>query len=266
MLLIAWNVDTYNDIIHSWVKRFIEVNNPDILFFSETKTTYDKLETYFKELDNYNFIINVHNPTRYHGVAMLIKKCHKYVQYEVDLKIATRADSKSGNASTGRIITILLEDKYFIIGAYTPNSGVRDDKITKLPYRVNIWDPAFFALLNICKQSKPTIWLGDINVAPNEVDVSNPKTMCNYAGFRLEERQSFNNFLNNGEWVDIWRKQHPNTREYSWRGNSPKPNYGLRLDNVIISSNLEQHVTNSFMLHDCIRNSDHIPVGIQLNY
>lgn len=264
MIFIAWNVDSYNDIIHSWVKRFIEANNPDVMFFSETKATYEQLEQYFNELTNYNYIINVHNPRRYHGVAMLIKKEHKYVHYDVDLKIPTRKDSKSNNAATGRIITILLEDKYYIVGAYTPNSGMRDDKTTKLPYRINVWDPAFFTLLNMCKQNKPTIWMGDINVAPNDIDVSNPKQMSKWAGFRPEERASLEGFLNKGEWVDIWRYQHPETIEYSWRGNSPKPNYGLRLDNVIITADLVSKVTNSFMLHECIPNSDHIPVGIQI--
>ena len=262
--IISWNVDCYNDIIHSWIKQLVQSNRPDVIFFSETKSTYDKLKSYFDELTEYNFIINVHDPVRYHGVAVLIRKDHTFTQFAIDLKIQARNDTKDGNPVTGRIISFQLNDHYIIVGTYVPNSGIRDDKVTKLPYRINIWDPALQSLLNICRTIKPTIWIGDINVAPEDIDVSNPKTMSKMAGFRPEERLSFSKFMETG-WVDPWRSQHPDTREYSWRGNSPKPGYGLRLDNIIVSSDIASNVLNTFMIPNCIPNSDHIPIGAYIN-
>jgi len=262
--ILSWNVDCYNDIIHSWVKPLLETSRPDVLFLSETKTTYDKLRVYFDELTEYNYIINVHEPTRYHGVAALIRKDHTFTQFAVDLKVQARSDTKDGNPVTGRIIAFQLDDQYIVVGTYVPNSGVRDDRVTKLPYRINVWDPALQSLLNVCCTVKPTIWIGDINVAPSEIDVSNPKTMCKMAGFTPEERHSFSQFISTG-WVDVWRKQHPDIREYSWRGNSPKPGYGMRLDNIIVSSEAAPHIINTFMIPDCIPNSDHIPVGAYIN-
>lgn len=258
--ILSWNVDCYNDIIHSWVKPLLETSRPDILFLSETKTSYENLQTYFNELTEYNYIINVHEPKRYHGVAVLIRKDRSFVQFAVDLKVQARSDTKDGNPVTGRIIALQLDDKYIVVGTYVPNSGVRSDRVQKLPYRINIWDPALQSLLKICRETKPTIWLGDINVAPDDIDVSNPKTMCKMAGFTPEERQSFSQFMKTG-WVDIWRNQHPDIREYSWRGNSPKPGYGMRLDNIIVSSEVVPYVLNTFMMPDCIPNSDHIPIG-----
>ena len=46
---------------------------------------------------------------------------------------------------------------------------------------------------------------------------------------------------------------------------TPKPNHGLRLDNIIISKDLEPFITNSFMIHDFENSSDHIPVSIYLS-
>lgn len=262
---ISWNVDCYNDIIHSWMKPLLQTSRPDVFFLSETKADYNTLCAYFNDFTEYNYIINVHDPKRYHGVAVLIRKDHKYTQFAVDLKIQARSDTKDGNPVTGRVIAFQLNDEYIIVGTYVPNSGVRDDKIHKLPYRVNIWDPALYALLNVCVTYKPTIWLGDINVAPDDLDVSNPNTMSKMAGFRPEERESFKQFMSSGLWVDVWRVQHPNTREYSWRGNTPKPGYGMRLDNIIVSSEVAPHVLNTFMMPDCIPNSDHIPIGVFIN-
>lgn len=262
---LSWNVDCYNDIIHSWMKPLLQTSRPDVVFLSETKADQDTLRMFFDDFTEYNYIINVHDPKRYHGVAALIRKDRKYTQFNVDLKVQARHDTKDGNPVTGRVIAFQLDDQYIVVGAYVPNSGVRDDRVHKLPYRINIWDPSLYALLNVCRSAKPTIWLGDINVAPSELDVSNPKTMCKMAGFTPEERQSLRQFMANGSWVDIWRMQHPDTREYSWRSYSPRPNYGMRLDNIIVSSEVVPHVIGTFMMPECIPNSDHIPVGAYIN-
>lgn len=263
--LISWNVDLYNDIIHSWVRTMLENRKPDVLFLSETKQDVDTLKCYFEELNEYNYIINSHQPKRYHGVAMLIRKDRKYTRFELDLKIVARSDTKDGNPVTGRVIVIELEEKYMIVGTYVPNSGNGKDSIRKLPYRVNIWDPALQSLLNVCKARNPTVWLGDINVAIEDLDVSNPKTMCKMAGFRPEERQSIAKIMTSGEWFDIWRLQHPDSRQYSWIGNTPKPGYGMRLDNIIVSNEVVPNVVSTFMIPDCIPNSDHVPVGAYIN-
>lgn len=104
------------------------------------------------------------------------------------------------------------------------------------------------------------LWLGDINVAPNEIDISQ-SSMKRYAGFTSEERANFHSLINTGNWVDIWRHQHPTDRVYTWCGNPPRANYGMRLDNIIVSDSLVQNITNSFMISDgCPVSADHIPV------
>jgi exodeoxyribonuclease III len=261
--LVSWNVNGYKPDIHSWLKLFIEVNNPDVIFLSETKKSVEDLQPLFSEFINYNVIYNVHIPKQWHGVCMLIRKDRSYEQFEVNMEINPRSDCKGTNPICGRLISVCIDKKFYLVGTYTPNSG-RGEPMKYKDYRLNKWDKSFFEILNIIKSNGPTIWMGDINVAPNEIDVSSPKTMCKWAGFTPEERSSFNGFISSGEWIDIWRKQHHNVREFSWRGNGSIPNFGLRLDNVIISKGIEDKVTNSFMVHSCNK-SDHIPVGIQLN-
>lgn len=263
--ILSWNVDGYNQTIHNWLKQLLNDNNPDVIFFNETKLSESELKKYFNEFTNYNTIINCNDPCRYHGIAALIRKDLKYVPYNVDLKIPARQDCKSSDACAGRLIALELEDKMFIVGTYVPNSGVGkldNHKISKLTYRINYWDPALQSLLNYFQSLKPTIWIGDINVAPHEIDVSNPKTMKNYSGFTPQERQSFNNFMIQGNWIDVWRKQHPKEKSYTWVSYNPRNNYGMRLDNVICSHHFSDKINNAFFLPNCGIETDHLPIGV----
>jgi exodeoxyribonuclease III len=258
---VSWNVDGYNDSIHSWLKEFIQKKKPDLIFLSETKRTRYNLEFYFDQFTEYNYIINTHTPAQYHGVAMLIHKSHKYSQYPVQMNITVRNDSKSNEAATGRIIAIQLNQSMNIIGCYTPNSG---RALEKLDYRVKVWDPAFFYLLELLRSNGPTLWLGDINVALTDLDVSNPVMMRRWAGFTPEERQNLQGLLSTGNWYDAWRLQNPTSKEYSWIGYNKNKGYGMRLDNIIISSSLISQIKSTDILKDSSKESDHLPITIYL--
>jgi exodeoxyribonuclease-3 len=109
------------------------------------------------------------------------------------------------------------------------------------------------------------IWIGDINVALEEIDVSNPEYMYKYAGFTSLERKSLSMFLSNG-WVDIWRHQYPDKVEYSWIGAKKKrrENHGMRLDNIIVTNTIDIDNSSSYIMSDPICDSDHVPVGANI--
>lgn len=261
--LIAWNVDQYTETIHTWLKEFLNTEEPDVIFISETKKPAAELQLLFNELDHYRAVINSHVPARWHGVAMLIHTDHTYEELPIQMNIPTRKDTKSDEAATGRIIAITLNNELNIIGSYTPNSGRQDE--VKLQYRTQIWDPAFMHLLELSRNSQPTVWMGDINVALTEQDVSNPSKMQYWAGFTPQERYNLNYILSSGAWVDAWRMQHPDKVEYSWVGRVRQPDHGMRLDNIIVSSNLSSKVNDTYILQDCSYDTDHLPVGMLLN-
>lgn len=261
MYFVSWNVDGYSDAIHSWLKKFLQTKSPDLVFLSETKRTRANLELYFGEFSDYNYIINPNSPAQYHGVAMLIKKPHGYVEIPIQMNIPVRRDTRSDEAATGRIIALQLNQRLNIIGSYTPNSG-RD--LEKLDYRVQDWDPTFFRVLEILRENKPTIWMGDINVALSDLDVSHPVMMSRWAGFTPEERQNFYALLSTGGWMDPWRVQHPTSREYSWVGYSKSKGHGMRLDNIIVSTSLLPEVVSTEIIQDSTDETDHRPVTITL--
>ncbi len=255
LLLIAWNVNGYNSKIHEYTKNTLISLKPDILFLNETKKSSKYLESKFSEFANYDCLINAHTPHWFHGVAMLIHKKHKFKHINTSLDIKPRFDTKTDDACTGRVISILLNDNTFIVGTYVPNAG--NGSVDKMEYRINEWDIALSGHLNACASVKPTIWLGDINVALDDIDVSSPNTMCRNAGYTPLERKSFSMFYTD-DWVDVWRSQHPGVRKYSWVGKRYK-DYGMRLDNIIVSKSLKNNMVDSYMIDDC-PHSDHIPI------
>lgn len=71
----------------------------------------------------------------------------------------------------GRLITVEYPEMYLVC-TYVPNSG---QKLERLKYRTQEWDPAMFSYLKKLEQTKPVVWTGDLNVAILEIDVHNPK-------------------------------------------------------------------------------------------
>lgn len=253
----SWNVDGYTQEIHHWLQDYLETNGPDVVFLSETKRSEPVLRHYFDQLKKYRYLINAHIPAQHHGVAMLIKDSHQYLPIPIQMNISVRKDTKSTEAATGRLLSIQLNEEVNVIGSYTPNSG---SDLRNLGYRTKIWDPAFFQILEILRANKPTLWMGDINVALSELDVSNPVGMSSRAGFTRPERTNFASLLATGHWVDPWRLTHPDTREYTWVGRVRRLGYGMRIDNIIVSETLLPRVEETYILSDAPTDTDHLPL------
>jgi exodeoxyribonuclease-3 len=254
MLIGTWNINGLRPEILTYLEKFLEINNPGVLCLNETKKNEKDLKLMLGKFKKYNVIVNVHNPCQWHGVAVLIRKDIEFK--EVDFKIGVcepRDDNRSNDPRTGRLIAFEINDIVFV-ATYSPNSG------KYLSYRINQWDKYLFRALE--KTLGPIIWLGDINVSPHSIDVSDPKKMVKWAGFTPEERESFSNFMKRSKMIDIWRKQHPKEVKYSYRGS--KGACGMRLDNIIVSPELEPRVVDSGICTDCDTSCDHVPVWILL--
>lgn len=162
----------------------------------------------------------------------------------------------------GRVVTAEFPD-FYLVNCYVPNSG---EGLKRLDYRVNLWDKEFAAYLKGLEARKPVVLTGDLNVAPTELDIHNPKGNLKSAGFTPEERASFQaNLLEDG-FVDCFRALHPHAVAYTYWGyrfNARANNKGWRLDHFLVSSALAPRV------HDCyhlphVMGSDHCPLGLVL--
>ena len=161
----------------------------------------------------------------------------------------------------GRVITLEFET-FYMVTVYTPNS---QNELVRLPYRMQ-WENDFLTYLKKLEEVKPVIFCGDLNVAHKEIDLKNPKTNRQNAGFSDEERGKMTVLLNSG-FTDTFRHFYPDKEgAYSWwsyRFHAREKNAGWRIDYFIVSDRLVERVKAS-EIHNEIFGSDHCPVEMVL--
>lgn len=182
---------------------------------------------------------------------------------------------KDEHDSEGRIITSEYP-KFVISNLYVPNSG---QNLERLTYRTKSWDKDLLHHMKELEETrnKPVIWLGDLNVAHTWQDCWNDgaKHLVKQAGTTPEERESFQQMLDNGNFVDAFRFLYPDAKGHytywSQRAGNRGPNKGLRLDYFICSSSLMNDegenngvvIRDSYMIPDQ-NGSDHCPVVLEM--
>ncbi len=128
------------------------------------------------------------------------------------------------------------------------------------------WEDAFREYLLSLKEKKGVIVCGDMNVAHSEIDLKNPKTNHNNAGFTDEERGKMTKLLESG-FIDSFRYFYPDAEGiYSWwsyRFQARMKNAGWRIDYFLVSENMKEQMEDA-KIHTEIMGSDHCPVELQL--
>jgi len=256
MKIIAWNVNGIRSLLKTnYLEELLNKEKPDIFCIGETKLSCDSTIDY--ELLNkykYKFYGNC-KKSGYSGTAIFSKKKPINVIYGLTFNNINIDDE-------GRMITLEFK-KYYLIHVYTPNSG---QVLNRLDWRVNTWDIYFYNYINYLQNIKPVIICGDLNVAHNDIDIKNKKSNLRSAGFTIEERTSFTNFINNLNLIDSFRFLYPEIIKYSYwsyRMKSREKNIGWRLDYFLLSKKLKNNILNSDILIDTY-GSDHAPIKLIL--
>ena len=250
MKLISWNV---NGLRACMTKGFEDVFNQldaDVFCLQETKLQKEQI-CFFPE--GYHAYWNHAEKKGYSGTALFTKKEPLKVTYGIGVE---------EHDHEGRVITAEFENCY-IITVYVPNS---QDELKRLDYRMRFEDD-FLNYIRTLDQSKPVIYCGDLNVAHEEIDLKNPKTNHQNAGFSDEERAKFSAVLDAG-FIDTFRYFYPDRKEiYSWwsyRFKSRERNTGWRIDYFVVSSRLRDSLRDA-VIHTDILGSDHCPVELQID-
>eukprot|EP00899_Mesostigma_viride_P018317 jgi/Mesvir1/26487/Mv25604-RA.2 len=172
----------------SALRQLVEEEGADILCLQETKLQERDVESVRKLAGLAGFMDywSCSNEKKgYSGTAIFCKHPPLSVRYGIGLP---------EHDDEGRVITVELED-CFLVAAYVPNAG---QKLERLTYRTESWDPAFRAYLKGLEAAKPVILTGDLNCSHREIDIHNPKGNLKSSGFTAEERASFDLLLASG--------------------------------------------------------------------
>lgn len=230
--IASWNVASLAACAKKGLYDFLKLHDPDILCVQETKLK----EKNYKIVNYPHQYFALGGP--HSGTAIFSKLKPEQVEIPKDKE--------------GRIISLEFPD-FILIACYTPNSG---QELKRLEFR-KLWDKE---MRNFIKKDKFVVYCGDLNVSHKEIDLARPKTNHKTAGFTREERDGFQDYIDDG-WVDCWRHFHPDKSEYtyfSYRFQCKPKNIGWRLDYFLV---LKEHLEKikSCEIHDHA-GSDHLPL------
>ena len=251
MKFISWNVNGIRACCQKGFQEYFTRMNADIFCVQETKMQAGQLDLSFEGYESY---WNYAEKKGYSGTAVFTRVKPLDVTYGLGIE---------EHDKEGRVITLEFADFYFVT-VYTPNS---QSELQRLDYRMT-WEDAFRAYLQDLDSRKPVIVCGDMNVAHQEIDLKNPKTNHQSAGFTDEEREKFTTLLSSG-FTDTFRHLYPQLENaYSWwsyRMRAREKNVGWRIDYFLCSSRLNEKIASA-SIHSDVMGSDHCPVELELSF
>lgn len=260
--VIAWNVNS----IRSFVKKndlnkYLEKEKPNIFCMSETKLSCpdllvrEELKEKIKGF-KYRYYSTCIAKKGYSGTAIWSKKQPENIFYGIGVE---ELDNE------GRVITLEFKE-FYLVHSYTPNSG---ESLQRLDYRVNKWDPAFWKFCESLQKKKSIVVCGDLNCARYEIDIHSPKTNLKSSGFTIEERNSFNKYIEKLKLIDAFRLLHLDERDHytywTYMRQARSKNKGWRIDYFLISDKLKKKLKSS-EIHKDVMGSDHAPIELNLNF
>lgn len=260
----AWNPNGIRSLMKDnpkEVSNLIDTHNPDIIVWNETKGNESKQLDAMKSINlvmpGWKWIWNdCQIPGRY-GTAVSIKADLDYISVDFGFGDGNREHE-------GRIITVQFEYCY-VVGIYAVNSGTKELK--RLQYKIQ-WLERLLTYIESLKSSNPTksvILIGDLNIAPKDIDIHDPKKNKNTAGFTTVEKEAFQIFVNRG-WIDTFRFRNPGKVAYTyWNGKTKqgKKYGGWRIDHALVDFESLANVLD-FQILDTYSGSDHCPILLTL--
>lgn len=250
MKFISWNVNGLRACVQKGFLDYFHSVDADFFCIQESKLQEGQIAL---DLPGYHQYWNYAEKKGYSGTAIFAKKEPVSVSYGIGIDEHDRE---------GRVIT-LEYDNFYLVTCYTPNS---QNELARLPYRMT-WEDDFLAYLKSLDVKKPVILCGDLNVAHEEIDLKNPKSNRQNAGFSDEERAKMTALLQSG-FIDTFRYFYPAAEGiYSWwsyRFKAREKNAGWRIDYFITSERLAPQLKKA-AIHTEVFGSDHCPVELDID-
>lgn len=257
MKIATWNVNSIRsrlDQLTAWLARAA----PDVVCFQETKVE-DELFPH-EALGEVGYRAVTSGQKTYNGVAIAAK---------FGLAIEDVKKDLDGDAADvhRRFIAATIEGVR-IVDVYVPNGQAVG--LPAFTYKLAWLSRLARDLEAHCSPSAEVLVCGDFNVAPEPIDVHDPKKWEGQVLCTPEERAALRRVLSFGL-VDAFRARHPDEAGlYSWwdyRMGAFKKNRGLRIDLALMTPSLLERctaVTIDKRPRELERPSDHAPVVVEL--
>ncbi len=259
-LIVSWNINSVKSRLENLIK-FIHLHQPDVLLLQEIKC--EKHNFPFLELEDLGYNIAVNGQKSYNGVAILSKS-----PIEDTFSTLIKEPLFEDHARYIESFTSVHGLNLRVASVYVPQgTEVGSDRFD---FKLRFYKALENRYKELLMQDELLVAGGDYNVAPEEIDVYNPKRLDGTLGFHIEERKAFRSILNSSM-KDSFRIANPLIHEYSWwdyRSSGWEHNKGMRIDQILISPTAANHLQSAGIYSEVRgwpKTSDHAPIFCKLS-
>ena len=200
MLLGTWNVNSIRARMHMLLP-WLEAVSPDVVCLQETKVQDPDFP--IDAIENAGYRAAFRGQKAYNGVAILSRSPIETVRCGFD---------DDGPRDDPRLIVGEV-DGLTIVNTYVPQG--RDPEHEMYAYKLH-WLERLRAFFDShFSPEDPLVWTGDLNVAPDPIDVWDPKRLMGHVCFNPRVTEALENVRAWG-FVDLFRQHDPAPGRYTY--------------------------------------------------
>lgn len=223
MKIATYNINSIRsrmDALLAWLAG----NQPDILCLQETKVQDHEFPV--APLTEAGYEVCYRGMKSYNGVAILSRKKPDEVTAGLD---------DGGPADEPRLIRARF-GRVQVVNTYVPQG--RDIEHEMFQYKIEWYRRLRKYFDRHFKTSDPVIWVGDLNVAEQPIDVYNPEARARHVCYHADVRKALTECRAWG-FEDVFRRFHPEGGHYTFfdyrTADSVDRGWGWRIDYILAS-------------------------------
>jgi exodeoxyribonuclease-3 len=228
--IATYNVNSIRSRLHIIIPWLVK-NHPTVFCMQETKVEDAKFPA--KEFQAAGYHVVFKGQKQYNGVAIASREEPMQVSFGLDDKSPPDGDRLLSGVFSG----------IPVVNTYCPQGYDRESP--KFQYKLQWFKRLGEFFARNYSPREPLIWCGDLNVAPEEIDVHNPKRLLGHVCFNPEVWDAYGTVKSWG-FVDVFRRHHPaepgHYTFFDYR--APKAverGLGWRVDHILATPALADH-------------------------
>jgi exodeoxyribonuclease III len=225
--IATYNVNSIRirlDTVLAW----LQTHSPDVLCIQETKCQDEEFPLLALAASGYH--VRFRGMKSYNGVAIFSKEAPTEVVYGFNDGLDEPDEARLVRAVVRGIP---------IVNTYVPNGFKLDTP--KHEYKLKWYARLRKYFATNLSPEQPAIWCGDMNVAPQPLDVHSPEKHLRHVCFHESVRQAYKDTASWG-FEDVFRHLHPERLQYTFwdylRPSSLEKNKGWRIDHIMATKPL----------------------------
>ncbi len=256
--IYSWNLNGYRAAVKKGFREWFERTNPDVLSLQEIRADWGELEDEDRALLTARHEVCWFPSTSKRGYAGAATLVRKGLQFEQSAGVGVAEFDCEGR------LVVSKHPKLTLIAGYFPNAS---EGLSRLEYKRAFSRWVRDEIVRRHARGERLVIIGDLNVAPEAIDIARPDANRRSPGFTDEEREDFREYLRVGV-VDAFRERNPGKKDqytwWTWRANARERNVGWRLDIALVSRELDASVT-AVKHHTKVLGSDHCPISVEVD-